>query len=111
MLGDRTQIVITSYSIHYTKLYEQYTTEKKRQEIQGNSISLNDFIKSLELRMSFNQMDSSQIQRVSQLTMRTNQFNLSTIRRTEAELNELIHTNGYKCWVVEVIDRFSYNFV
>ena len=82
-------------------------TEKKRQESKSAGLSLEDFIRSLELRISFTVMENNQVGRVAQLTQRTNQFNLSTIRRTEAEIEALAAEPGTTCWVVDVADRFG----
>ena len=86
---------------------KMYVAEKKRQELQENPITLDEFINSLDLKMSINLLDMSQLGRVAQLTQRTNQFNLSTIRRTEEEIESLLRNHGMKCWVVEVADRFG----
>jgi FkbH-like protein len=69
---------------------QMYREEKERQEIQKESLTLDDFIKNLGIKVSLNVMDPSQANRVAQLTQRTNQFNLSTIRRTEAEIEAII---------------------
>ena len=47
-----------------------------------------------------------QLPRVAQLTQRTNQFNFTTVRRTEAEIQQIL-TAGLECRVVEVSDRFG----
>ena len=86
---------------------EMYVTEKKRQELQDTRLSLEEFIRSLDLKVSLYLMEDSQLERVSQLTQRTNQFNLSTIRRTEEEIRGLLKDPGVKCWVAEVEDRFG----
>ncbi len=86
---------------------QMYLTEKKRQEMQETRPSLQEFIESLQLVVSFNPMEKSQLERVAQLTQRTNQFNLSTIRRTENEILALLDTPANKCWVVEAADRFG----
>jgi amino acid adenylation domain-containing protein len=41
------------------------------------------------------------------LTQRTNQFNLSTLRRSEAEILSLAKETGLKIWTVEASDRFG----
>lgn len=64
--------------------------------------SLEDFMASLDLRVSIQPMAESKVTRVAQLTQRTNQFNLSTIRRTEAEVRAL-----GEVYTVEVSDRFG----
>ncbi|HEQ71964.1 MAG TPA: HAD-IIIC family phosphatase, partial [Spirochaetia bacterium] len=82
-------------------------TEKRRQESKQAGLSLEEFIKSLKLKLSFTSLEKFQVERAAQLTQRTNQFNLSTIRRTEAEIEALMLEPGTTCWVVDVADRFG----
>ncbi|GAX60251.1 nonribosomal polyketide synthase protein [Candidatus Scalindua japonica] len=89
------------------KRTSKYIAESKRRKAQEGVSSLPDFLKGLELKMSMNLVEKMQIARVSQLTQRTNQFNLSTIRRTEEEIESLINMPNIKCWVIEVTDRFG----
>ena len=89
------------------KRSKMYLAEKKRNEAKSGEISLTDFLNGLELRMSMKLMENSQIDRVSQLTQRTNQFNLSTIRRSYKEIEELVREDGVNIWTVEVSDRFG----
>ena len=46
-----------------------YISEKNRKELRDTQISLNDFIKSLEIKMSLNHIDKSQVERVAQLVI------------------------------------------
>ena len=48
-----------------------------------------------------------QLARVSELTQRTNQFNLTTVRRSEAEVQKLCRLREWECLVVHVKDRFG----
>jgi FkbH-like protein/non-ribosomal peptide synthase protein (TIGR01720 family) len=86
---------------------EMYAAERERREVQQEGLSLTGFLKGLELKMSMTVMEKSQFSRVAQLTQRTNQFNLSTIRRTEEELESLAGEPGVALRVVEVGDRFG----
>jgi iturin family lipopeptide synthetase A len=65
------------------------------------------FLESLELKISLNKMKPQQVPRVSQLTQRTNQFNLSTIRRKEDDILKLEKEPGTAVWVMEVSDKFG----
>ena len=47
-----------------------------------------------------------QVERVAQLTQRTNQFNFTTIRRNDGEIGRLAES-GLECRAVEVRDRFG----
>ncbi len=90
-----------------TQRTQMYIAEKERKQMQESVQSLDGFIKGLELKMSMNPIEDSQYMRAAQLTHRTNQFNLSTIRRTEEELRLLTSLPGSGCHVIEVMDRFG----
>jgi|GEM_PF-794143 len=100
------KIVVTPEDKSRSRLYQ---AEKKRSESRKESVSLTDFLSRLELKISMNPMKPSQVARVSQLTRRTNQFNLSTIRRDEEKIRALTADPeaGIQCWVIEVSDRFG----
>ncbi len=84
-----------------------YRQERERKDAEAKSPSLTDFLSGLGLKVSMNPVSLTQVPRVAQLTQRTNQFNLSTIRRTEEELTALSRQEDTMCWVVEVSDRFG----
>lgn len=69
---------------------QQYRDAAARSEIARNFASLDDYIASLEIRLSVAAADDFSLPRLAQLTQKTNQFNLMTRRRTEAELRDFI---------------------
>jgi FkbH-like protein len=69
--------------------------------------SLEEFIASLQLRVDVQPLAAERLPRAAQLTQRTNQFNTTTIRRTEAELAALEQTPGVRIFTAEVSDRFG----
>lgn len=72
-----------------------------------SSASLEEFLASLDLRVEVQPLDPERIPRAAQLTQRTNQFNTTTIRRTEAEIAALSRTPGVRIFTAEVSDRFG----
>lgn len=86
---------------------EMYASERKRLEFHRKVITLEEYLKNLDLKVSMNLMDITNLSRIAQLTQRTNQFNMSTIRRNEQELLEIYSMPNYKCWVIEAADRFG----
>ncbi|MFS1513885.1 HAD-IIIC family phosphatase [Chengkuizengella sp. SCS-71B] len=89
------------------KRTEMYLNEKERKNLQQTILSEEDFLDSLQLKMNLREIQKTDLERASQLTKRTNQFNLTTIRRSEEEITEMAKTDGVNCWVVEVSDRFG----
>jgi FkbH-like protein len=69
--------------------------------------SLEEFLATLDLRVEVQPLDPERIPRAAQLTQRTNQFNTTTIRRTEAEIAALAQTPGVRIFTAEVSDRFG----
>ncbi len=86
---------------------ELYKDNIRRQRLMMSSLSFRDFIDSLELEITIKDMQAEQLTRCSQLTLRTNQFNLTTIRRRESELRGLWKSGEFNCLAVEVQDRFG----
>ena len=83
-----------------------YQTNSEREELRTAAPTLRDFLDGLQLRIEVTEATDDQFARVAQLTMRTNQFNLTSIRRTEAEIRDLLKS-GATCLVTSVTDRFG----
>ena len=84
---------------------EMYKQNREREALRANALSLGDFIAGLDLKIEMEPLSSEQLVRVSQLTQRTNQFNFTTRRRTEMELQTL--GDNYNILTVCVRDRFG----
>lgn len=69
--------------------------------------SLEEFIAGLDLRVDIQPMAQERLGRVAQLTERTNQFNCTTIRRGEAEIEALLADGRHEIFTAEVTDRFG----
>ena len=85
----------------------RYAEEEGRQEALRTAPTLRDFVERLELRVDIDSMSAEDVPRVAQLTQRTNQFNCTTIRRTEAEITKLTDAGELHCSTVRVRDRFG----
>ncbi len=98
------QLQATEEDQQRTNLYQQNV---QRQRLQQDSFSFSDFLAQLNLEIEISPMQNEQLSRVAQLTQRTNQFNLTTIRRSEAEIQQLCNLERLECRVVKVKDRFG----
>lgn len=81
--------------------------EAARKQLQAGAGELDAFLRSIGLRLLIGPMAAHQLARVAQLTQRTNQFNLSGVRRNEAELAALAREPYTQVLAVEVNDRFG----
>ncbi|WP_204152240.1 HAD-IIIC family phosphatase [Leptolyngbya sp. CCY15150] len=86
-----------------TALYQQNVA---RSRLEKEAPSLEVFLASLDLSTTMTAPTAEQQSRVAQLTQRTNQFNCTTRRRSEADVQQLA-AQGLNCRAVEVSDRFG----
>jgi FkbH-like protein len=86
---------------------ESYRQEQLRSTVIRQATTLEEFIAALDLKISIQPLSPSQIPRVSQLTLRTNQFNTTGMRRSEAEVARFTEVPDARCLTVDVRDRFG----
>jgi FkbH-like protein len=84
-----------------------YKEEFRRQEHRATTLTFEDFIASLELDVQCSPLAAGDLRRAAQLTLRTNQFNFTTIRREEAEVQQLAAAGRHEIRTVRVKDRFG----
>jgi FkbH-like protein len=89
------------------KRAQSYRDNAHRQRLLKDSLSFQDFIKSLGLVVEVSEIASEHVARVAQLTQRTNQFNTTTVRRTEGEVSRFGQPGAPRCLVAHVRDRFG----
>lgn len=86
---------------------DSYVQNRKREELEQQYGSYDDFLNSLEMRISIEPTDSSSLTRVCQLVNKTNQFNLRTRRYGEDDLIRLLGSPDYQLLHVRLRDRFT----
>jgi FkbH-like protein len=89
---------------------EAYAQERRRRENRGcldGEASTQEYLASLRMRMqvSFNKL--AHLARLSQMTLKTNQFNLTTRRYDEHQLGELIRAPQYVVADFSLADVFG----
>ncbi|MGV8124537.1 MAG: alpha/beta fold hydrolase [Candidatus Xenobiia bacterium LiM19] len=84
-----------------------YKENARRQEQQAHASSLGEYIESLQMKIEIKTPKEALIPRLSQLSQRTNQFNSTTLRLTEANIAELVNSESSLCRYISVSDRFG----
>ena len=85
----------------------EYQAEARRHTEREKFVDLADFLRSLEMRAVVQPLSPFNIPRVAQLTQRSNQFNLRTVRYTEKQIGELANSAGHVVMAFELKDRFG----
>ncbi|MBS2024570.1 MAG: HAD family hydrolase, partial [Deltaproteobacteria bacterium] len=87
---------------------QQYAEQRERALLEATAGSVEEFLRSLSMSMQARRPDDKTLARVAQLTQKTNQFNLTTRRRSEEELRAFERAGG-EVWHYAVQDRFGDN--
>lgn len=96
---------ITDEDRHKT---EQYKANAARVQSQKVFADFDKYLESLDIRITIEPADEFNVQRIAQMTQKTNQFNLTTKRYTDADVRNFIG-QGWKIWCIGVADKFGDN--
>lgn len=84
-----------------------YKEQQRRDLVKKQTISMKQFLEQLELKIDIREALFMDVERVSQLTLRTNQFNFTGKRYSVNEVKNLLVTESRKCYVVNASDKFG----
>lgn len=88
------------------KKQEQYIAKIKRDSV-AKSMTYEDFLKQLNIKIDFLINDEKYIERYAQMTQKTNQFNLTTKRYTIADIKNFIESKDYDVIAINYEDKFA----
>jgi len=88
---------------------QMYAEQRERRNLANRAGSLEEFYRSLEQRVEIAPASLETIARVAQLTQKTNQFNLTTRRYSEQQIENFAASPGWRVYSVRVKDRFGDN--
>jgi len=86
---------------------EMYAAQRKRQELQIASADISEFLRDLHIKVTIAKGNSFTIPRISQLTQKTNQFNMTTKRYLEEDIRKFAESNDYLVFSAKVEDKFG----
>jgi FkbH-like protein len=87
----------------------QYQTEVRRVSSAQSFADEADFLKSLEMVCDVREFNAFNTPRAAQLTQRSNQFNLRTVRYTDADIERLSRDDRYRNFTFTLSDKFGDN--
>lgn len=86
---------------------ESYASERQRKAALASVGSVEDWLRTLEMTVTIEELREPNLERTAQLLNKTNQMNLSTRRMTPAELWTWATTGDRRVWTLRVTDRFG----
>lgn len=105
-LNDFNVLKITEEDMKRGQMYHQ---EKNRKDFEKTASNLDDFLKQLDIKLKIKKADQFTIPRISQLTLKTNQFNLTTKRYQEEEIQKFLESDKMVVGCAQVEDKFGDN--
>jgi FkbH-like protein len=88
---------------------DDYQANAERAQLQAKASNLGEYLKSLEMVCTIRPFDAEGRARISQLINKSNQFNLTTRRYTEAEVATVEGDASKHHMQIHLIDRFGNN--
>ena len=105
-MNDFQVLKITSEDTARSKMYIE---QKKRVEFKTQVGNLEDFLKQLNISVNIKNADDFTIPRISQLTLKTNQFNLTTRRYQEEDIRKFSQDSKKIVGCAQIEDKFGDN--
>jgi len=88
---------------------QMYAQQRERKKLENSISSLDDFLQQLDIKVKMKKSNEFLIPRISQLTLKTNQFNLTTKRYQEEEIRTLANDKKFIVGCAQVLDKFGDN--
>ncbi|NQV18395.1 MAG: HAD-IIIC family phosphatase [Armatimonadetes bacterium] len=96
-----------SFTAEDRKKIKMYKQQVKRESVKKEFTDIEDYLASMELKMTIHQDDKSIIPRMAQMSQKTNQFNLTTKRYTEGDIKNFIKNEESMIFAISVSDKFG----
>jgi len=99
------------YNLSFTKedkkKIKMYKQQIYRESAKKKFSDIEEYLASLELKLTIFEDDESIIPRMSQMSQKTNQFNLTTKRYTEIDIRNFVISGDSKVFSFSVSDKFG----
>ena len=102
---------VTNFSEDDISRNRMYADNVKRSVSRNAFTDYGEYLKSLEMKGEIQHFVSAYMSRISQLTNKSNQFNLTTKRYTQSEIEEAEKDDGYITLYGKLDDKFGSNGV
>jgi len=100
---------VTSISSEDLSKTDQYKARAVAKSAQGAFADYSEYLKSLEMKAVLTEFEPISILRISQLTNKSNQFNLTTQRCSEEDIKAMQESDSYICLCGRLLDKFADN--
>jgi FkbH-like protein len=96
-----------TYTAEDRRKNAMYAENRERKALEAASTSLEEYLAKLDIEVDVGVPSEIDVPRVSQLTQKTNQFNLTTRRYTEGQIRDMVASEGADVLFLKVRDRVA----
>lgn len=86
---------------------QNYKAEEERTRLKEAAVSMEDYLRSLQMEAHILINSMPTVPRIAQMTQKTNQFNLTTRRYTEAHIRQFMESTDSDVIAIAVKDKIS----
>ena len=86
---------------------EMYEAENQRKKLNLSYSDINEYLLNLNIELDIYKNYVNHLKRISQLTLKTNQFNTTTLRFNELQIEEKLNNSKNLIYSVNVKDKFG----
>ena len=89
------------------KRAELYRLERQRKQAMAGTTDLDGYYRTLGIEIQIGRADKASLARVAQQTQKTNQFNLTTRRYSEADIARMVESDDSEVFFLRAGDKFG----
>lgn len=89
------------------KRTQQYQVESQRRQLLASTTDMGSYLSSLDMSATVREFQSVDAPRISQLINKSNQFNVTTRRRSETEVRQVIDDRSSGAFTIRLSDKFG----
>ncbi len=100
---------VTNLSAEDMKKTDMYHAKAEASKAKAAFADYSEYLKSLDMKATITGFEPIIVQRVAQLTNKSNQFNLTTLRCSEDDIRTMEESDDYICMAGRLVDKFADN--
>lgn len=108
-IEDAGYFYITNLSNEDINRNEYYSKDIERNKLKNLFVDYGEYLKSLNMTSTIKPFEQQHIERITQLINKTNQFNLTTLRYSVAEVEKLCESSNFITFYADLDDKFGNN--
>jgi FkbH-like protein len=108
-LADAGYFDAVGFTAEDSRRNESYAVNRERRRLQADATDLEGFLRDLGMTLTVSRFTPPDVARIAQLINKTNQFNLTTRRYTEAEVRAMMDDPSLLTFAARLTDRLGDN--